>query len=146
MSTMKTVQVSMSLGPKFGMEGRVRNHTVRVDQPPTSGGEDTGPTPLEYFFISLAGCLGTLGRIVANQKRLSLRTMEVQIQGPLDVEILLGKSREGRTGFQEIKAFVKIDGDMTTDEKREFLREVDRRCPISDNIIAATPLSVELVE
>jgi uncharacterized OsmC-like protein len=146
MTTIKTVQVNMSLGPKFEMEGRVRGHTLRVDQPATSGGEDKGPTPLEYFFVSLAGCLGTLGRIVANQRRLSLRSMEVQIQGPLDVEVLLGKGSEGRVGFQEIKALVKIDGDMTPDEKREFVHEIDRRCPISDNISAATPLSVELVE
>jgi len=146
MAGTKKVQVGMTLGPKFGMESKIRDHVIRVDQPRTSGGDDTGPTPLEYLLVSLAGCIGTVGRIIANQRHFPLRSMDVQIEGDLDTEVLLGKKKEPRSGFIGIRALVKIDADMSAEEKRKLLHEIDERCPISDNIANATPVSVELVE
>jgi uncharacterized OsmC-like protein len=146
MPTMKKTQVQATLGEKFAMEAKIRDHVVRIDQPKMSGGQDAAPTPLEYYFVSIAGCLGTLGRIIANQKKIPLRSMEVTVEGEVDVEVLLGKSEESRTGFQSIVAKVKIDADMTREEKEEFLHEVDRRCPVSENTLNTTPMRVELVE
>ena len=142
----KNVQVSMTLGPQFAMESKIGNHVIRVDQPKANGGEDTGPTPLEYLFVSLAGCIGTIGRIMAHQRKLPLRSMQIDVSGDLDTEVLLGKKKEPRSGFTGIKALVKIDADMSPEEKRQFLHEVDLRCPISDNIANATPVAVELLE
>jgi uncharacterized OsmC-like protein len=36
---------------------------------------------------------------------------------------------------------VKMDADMTKEEKEAFLHEVDLRCPVSDNIHNATPMT-----
>jgi uncharacterized OsmC-like protein len=35
----------------------VRGHELRSDQPVADGGEDTAPTPTEYFLTSLAACV-----------------------------------------------------------------------------------------
>jgi uncharacterized OsmC-like protein len=35
----------------------IRQHTVRVDQPASDGGDDTAPTPSELFVASLASCV-----------------------------------------------------------------------------------------
>ena len=49
-----------------------------------------------------------------------------------------------RAGFQSITAKVKIDADLSEEEKKEFLEEVDRRCPVSDNLMKLTPVTVKL--
>jgi uncharacterized OsmC-like protein len=41
-------------------------------------------------------------------------------------------------------ATVKVDADLSDEEKKEFLEEVDRRCPISDNLMNTTPVEVKL--
>lgn len=146
MPKMKKTQVQATLGEKYAMEARIGDHLVRIDQPKMAGGQDTGPTPVEYYFVSIAGCLGTMGRLIANQRKIPLRSMEVTVEGELDVEVLLGRSQESRTGFQSIVAKVKIDADMTREEKEEFLHEVDRRCPVSENTLNTTPMRVELLE
>ena len=146
MAGLKKIAVAAKLGPKFTMETNIRNHIIRVDQPKMAGGDDMGPTPLEYQLVALAGCIGAIGRIVANQRRLPLRSMDIQVDGELDVDVLLGKAKEPRSGFTSIRALVKIDADMTPDEKREFLHEVDARCPISDNLARGTTVSVDLLE
>lgn len=38
-------------------EVTVRGHALRVDQPVTDGGQDTGPTPIELFVASVAACV-----------------------------------------------------------------------------------------
>ena len=115
-----------------------------VDQPAAAGGQDAGPTPLEYLFLSLGSCIGSIGRIVANQQRIPLRGMRVTVSGELDVNTLLGKGTENRAGFTAITAKVEVDGDLTQEQKQRFLEEVDRRCPVSDNLQRLTPVSIQL--
>ncbi len=139
----KTVVVESKLAGKFAIESDIRGHKVVIDQPANAGGADAGPTPLELLFSSLAGCIGTIGRIVAMQKRIDLRGMEIKVEGSLDVDGLLGKPIDGRTGFEGITVSVNVDADMTDEEREAFLHEVDRRCPVSENLLNATPVSVK---
>ncbi|MDF7801542.1 OsmC family protein [Pontiellaceae bacterium B1224] len=140
----KTVTVESTLNEQFVIESDVRGHKVIIDQPANAGGTDTGPTPLEMLFASLAGCIGTIGRIVAMQKRIDLKGMSIKVEGDLDIDGLLGKPIDGRVGFEGITLSVDVDADMTDEEKLAFLHEVDARCPVSENLLNSTPISVKL--
>lgn len=140
----KTVTVESKLGSKFVIESDIRGHKVIIDQPANAGGTDGGPTPLELVFASLAGCIGTIGRIVAMQKRINLRGMDIKVEGALDTDGLLGKPIEGRVGFEGITISVDVDADMTDEEKKAFIHEVDARCPVSENLLNATPINIQL--
>jgi uncharacterized OsmC-like protein len=140
-ATIKQVRVEAHLGERFKIESKIGNHTLIVDQPKMGGGDDAGPTPLEYFFLSLAGCIATIGRIAAKQKRINLRGMDVKVEGDLNVEGLMGRNPDGRSGFEGITVTVKMDADLTKEEKEAFLVELDRRCPVSDNIHSTTPMT-----
>jgi uncharacterized OsmC-like protein len=140
----KTVVVESKLGSKFLIESDIRGHKVVIDQPANAGGGDTGPTPLELMLASLAGCIGTISRIVAMQKRIELRGMEIKVEGSLDTDGLLGKPVDGRVGFEGFSIAVEIDADMTDAEKESFIHEVDARCPVSENLLNATPIHIGL--
>ncbi len=146
MATMKKVQIEARMGERFRVEAKVHNHLIVVDQPQAGGGDDGGPTPLEYLMVSLAGCISAIGRIIATQKKINLRSMTVRVEGELDMEVLLGKNQTDRAGFKGLKALVKVDADLSPAEKRNFLHEIDKRCPVSDNLSQLTPVSVELEE
>ncbi len=124
----------------FKIEVKARQHVAFVDQPPAGGGTDSGPTPLEYLFFSLASCVVTIGHIVAKQKHLPVRKIEVHVEGEVDTDVFMGKNSEARAGFSEIRVHTKIDADMSQEEKEAFVHEVDLRCPISDNISNLTPI------
>jgi uncharacterized OsmC-like protein len=144
MPNIKKVEVEATLGERFTVESHIRGHKVFVDQPAAAGGQDAGPTPLEYLFLSLGACIASIARIVANQKRIPLRGMKVTVSGELDVNTLLGKGTDGRAGFTGFAVAVDVDADLTREEKQAFLDEVDRRCPVSDNLQRTTPVRVEL--
>jgi uncharacterized OsmC-like protein len=132
------------LDEKFKIEVKAGEHLMVVDQPKAGGGTDAGATPLEYLFAALAGCIGTVARIVAMQKRIPLKGMDMKVEGAFDLETLLGKSKENRAGFAGIKVMLHIDADMTKQEKEDFIQEVESRCPVSDNIANLTPVVIEV--
>ena len=141
---MKTVSIEAKLGEKFKVEVKAGNHTLYVDQPQAGGGADEGPNPIEYLFTSLAGCIATAARIIAIQKRIKLNGMDMKIEGVFDTEIILGKSKENRPGVTGINVTLNIDSEMTKEEKKAFVEEIESRCPVSDNIENATPVKVEV--
>jgi len=145
MAKMKTIGIEAKLDDKFKIEVKAGDHIMYVDQTKAGGGTDAGATPLEYFFASLAGCIGTVARIIANQKRIKLNGMDIKVEGAFDLETLLGKSKENRAGFTGIKVTLNIDSDMSKEEKDAFVHEVESRCPVSDNIANITTVEIEVV-
>ena len=138
----KKLQIEIKQGAGFRTECRAGKFTLLIDQPSANGGTDAGPTPLDYQLIAVGGCIATVGRIVANQRRLAIRGIEVSVEGELDTDRLLGKPSPGRVGYVGITARVTIDADLTPAEKAKLLQEIDERCPISDNVRNATPVTV----
>ena len=121
------------------------SHPFVIDQPLAAGGTNKGPNPLEIFLSSMAACICTLGRIIADQRKIKLNGIEATSEGDIDKDFLMGKTTEGRAGFTEIRTYVKIDADMTAEEKNEFLNEIERRCPIADNIAFTTKVLAEVI-
>ena len=122
------------------------SHPFVIDQPKAGGGNDEGPNPLEIFLSGLPACICAIGRIMANQRRIILRGIDVEVEGDIDKDYLLGKTKKGRAGFTEIRSFVNIDADMSRTEKEEFLKEIAERCPIADNIAHTTALKPVIAE
>lgn len=129
----KTISVSASMEKGWAIHSEIREHKVVIDQPQASGGTNEGPTPLEYFLFSIAGCVGSIGRIAAHQKKITLNAMEINVEADLNPMGLMGQETEDRVGFQQIRISAKIDADLSDEEKKAFLDEVCDRCPLHDN-------------
>jgi uncharacterized OsmC-like protein len=142
----KTIAVETIQEAGYKLVSHIGNHTLYIDQPEAVGGTDAGPTPLQCFLLSWAGCLSAIARIVANQKGIALHAIKLKVQGELDPDRLMGGDHGERVGFTAITVEADIDADLSPEEKQAFLREVDARCPLSDNIGCATSLSVQLSE
>jgi len=140
----KTVKVEIKQGSGFRTECRAGKHVVIIDQPTPAGGTDAGPTPLDVQLMALGGCIAAIGRIIANQRKLAVRGIEITVVGEIDTDGLLGKPSPHRVGFSAITARVKIDADLSAAEKENLLHEIDERCPISENLKNITPASIVL--
>ncbi len=128
-----TIKLSAKMGAGFRTEIEC-SHPFVIDQPKAGGGTDEGPNPLEIFLSSLPACICAIGRIIAMQRRFELRGIEVDVEGDIDKDFLMGKTTEGRSGFTEIRSLVRIDADLTEQQKNELLHEIEKRCPIADNM------------
>jgi len=82
----------------------------------------------------------TIGHIIAKQRQLPVRKIEVHIEVELDTGVFMRNSTAVRAEFCGIRVHTKIDADMSQEQKEAFLRDIDARCPISDNIHNLTPI------
>ncbi|HOA98843.1 OsmC family protein [Candidatus Sordicultor fermentans] len=116
------------------IDTQVRNFTLSFDEPPSLGGEDSACNPVEGVLASLAGCLGIVSRVVAQEKNLPIEKIEIEVEGDLDPRGFMGQYDQVRPGLLAIRYQVKVNGDLSDEELKEFEEEVDRRCPVSDTL------------
>lgn len=141
----KTIAVSAALMGNFRVESEIRGHRVVVDQPLAAGGENAGPSPLEFACLSLAACVISIGQIIAKQRRIALRGLTATVEAEVEPDVYMGKSTDIRAGFLSYRVMVNIDADLSEAEKRALLADIDHRCPVSENLQHSTPVVLELV-
>lgn len=123
---------------------KARNFEIIVDEPVSLGGTDSAPNPVEYVLAALAGCLNVMSNLIAGEMGFELRALKIEISGVLNPDKLFGKSNAERSGYKSItvKLIPDCDADKGTLEK--WLKAVEDRCPVSDNIQHTTEVKVEL--
>lgn len=75
-----------------------------------------------------------------------IKSIKVDVEGDIDKDFLMGLTDQGRSGFTEIRSFVDIDADMTTQEKEDFIQEIAKRCPVADNILNISSVIPQLAK
>ena len=87
----------------------IRQFEVVVDEPPSAGGSDTGPTPTEFFLTSLASCFALSVYHAARKRSIEIPGMEVRVTGTYEglryahitVEVASSLDREKLQGLIE---------------------------------------------
>jgi uncharacterized OsmC-like protein len=145
MPRLKTYTVTTAVSEGSRAVTPIYKHELILDQPPAAGGRDEGPTPVDAFLATIGSCLGTISRIVAKQRGITLEKMVFIVSGEIDVDVLLGRSDKGRAGFTSIDIEADLESpDLDSQGKLEFLEEVDRRCPVSETVLNGTALNLSI--
>lgn len=109
---------------------KTRNANVRIDQ-------DTNPEPYEYLLAGVAGYINTLGRQIAQEQRLPLRSLQVEISGRP------GRGAPGRS-FESVDIILKPSAIAPLEALQKWLDEVQRRSPAFNTLLGATRVDVIL--
>ncbi|MFZ7133622.1 MAG: OsmC family protein [Eubacteriales bacterium] len=123
---------------------KARKFLMTIDEPENLGGANEGANPVEYLLGALSGCLNVVSHIVAKEMGFELRGLEIEIEGVLNPAKFMGKSDEERTGFKTIEVIMKADTDADEETLAKWLKVVEGRCPVSDNIANVTPIRITL--
>ena len=123
---------------------KARNFKIVIDEPLNLGGTDEGPNPVEYLLASYAGCLNVLGHIVAKEQDIDLLSLEIELEGDLDPDKIFGKPTDARPGYQEIRLKLKPECTASEEALDQWVKEVESRCPVNDNLLNSTPISVRV--
>lgn len=121
---------------------KARSFIFTVDEPPELGGSDAGPNPVEYVLGAFAGCLNVMGHLIAQEMGFTIKAMSIHIEGHLDPMSLLGKAPQVRPGFREIRARYEIETEATAEQLDQWLKTIESRCPVSDNLANTTPVRI----
>jgi len=80
---------------------------------------------------------------LGEHKRLVAQSILTELIKNFGMTERLKTSDDGRVGFEGFTITVDVDADMTDEEKEAFIHEVDARCPVSENLLNATPINVK---
>ena len=105
--------------------------------------ELSGASPYEYILAGFAGCINEIGKVVAAELNFELKSLQIEISGDLDFQKFEGIPTGERAGFSRIEIVLKPTTEATLEELQQWLKIVQFRSPVYDNLINSTP--VELV-
>ena len=97
----------------------VRSHELTVDEPESSGGDDTGPDPQEMLAVSLASCTAITMEMYAKRKGWELPDVEVAVE-------YQPAERGCPTRFDLV---VRIPSDLS-EEDAQRLMTIAAKCPV----------------
>jgi putative redox protein len=110
--------------------GRIRAHNVRTDEPPSLGGADSAPSPVELCLTALAACAVTTARMYAQRKGWPLVRAEAAVARPA--------APGGAIGLT-----LTLEGPLDDDQRRRIF-EIADRCPVHKMLAEATPIESRL--
>lgn len=121
-----------------------RQFKLVVDEPEDLGGTDENANPVEYILAGLAGCINVVGHLVAKELGFSIRKLNIEVTGNINADRLFGISNKERAGFKKIELKLVPETDASIETLTQWLKIVEDRCPVKDNLINTTPLALSV--
>ena len=109
------------------------------------GGPGSAACSGDLLLGALAACAQVTCQMVAAAMELSVRSIEVVVEGDLDLRGTLGMDREARVGFDEIRTRFEIDAPDADDEALDALmRKTERYCVVLETLRGSPKVKSEL--
>jgi len=110
------------------------------------GGPGTGACSGDLLLGALAACAQLTCQMVAASMGLAVRSVQVEVEGDLDLRGTFGVSREVPVGFEAIRLALRIEAPEASDEELQKLQEkTERYCTVLQTLRQAPSIDSELV-
>jgi len=123
------------------VDAEIRTHRVTIDEPPSLGGADAGPNPVELVLAGLGGCQAIALRVWAAKLDIAFDQVRVRVEGDLDVRGFFGVDESVRPGFSAIRVHAEISGPESSDRYDELYKAVEAHCPVQDIVTNGVPVT-----
>lgn len=98
----------------------IDNHELFTDLPKSLGGDDSAPSPHDYFDAALASCKALTVKLYAQKKDIPLTGVTVEVTHD---------AAEEQKGKYKLSVKLTLKG-VLTDQQRDVLLHVADRCPV----------------
>lgn len=137
-----SVQGESASAAKF--VAKTRHFKLVIDEPEDLGGTDENANPVEYILAGLAGCINVVGHLVAKELGFTITKLNIEVTGNINANKLFGHSDDERAGFKKIDLKLVPETDASIETLAKWLKIVQERCPVKDNLTNNTPVNVSV--
>jgi uncharacterized OsmC-like protein len=123
---------------------RIRDFVIECDEPPALLGTNRVPNPVETMLAALGSCLAVGFAYDAAASDIRLESLDISLEGDLDLRGFLGVSDDIRPGYQNIKATCSIKSDASREKIEELFKHVQRTSPVLDIIRNMEPITINI--
>ncbi|CAM5347553.1 TPA: OsmC family protein [Pseudomonas aeruginosa] len=126
-------------------QSHARDFTIVADEPTELLGTNTAPNPQELLMAALNACM-TVGYVAnAAAMGITVRSLEIDTIGSLDLRGFLGLDENVNPGYDEVQYTVRIDADGTPEQMEQIHQAVMRTSPNFANFARAIRMVPKLV-
>lgn len=123
-------------------ESRTEPMTIDGDEPPVLLGTNKAPNAVEAVLHALASCLSVGFVYNAAAQGITVESLDLELEGNLDLHAFLGLSEESRAGYQDISVTYRVEADAPDEKIDELCAYVQRTSPVMDIIRNPVPVTV----
>lgn len=120
----------------------IRDFVMEIDEPSALLGTNKVPNPVETILAALGSCLAVGFAYNAAARDINLESLEISLEGDLDLRGFLGVSDDVRPGYQNIKATCRVKSNSSLEKIEELFKHVQRTSPVSDIIGNVEPVTI----
>ncbi len=124
----------------------IRNFTIESDEPTFLLGSDKAPNAVEMVLAALGSCLAVGFAYNAAARGIALESLEIKLEGDLDLQGFLGTSDKVRPGYQNIRVVCKLKSNAPKEKIEELFKYVQRTSPVTDIVRNSMPVTMKLEE
>jgi uncharacterized OsmC-like protein len=130
----------------FLSEVKIRDFDpIPSDEPPSLGGTDTAPNPVEQLLGALGNCLAVGYAANASAAGITINDLRINLSGDLDLHTFLGL-KPGHAGYDRVSVEVHLDTDATDEQIAELHSKVTETSPVGDTFSNRVPVRIELAK
>ncbi|WP_339659920.1 OsmC family protein [uncultured Polaribacter sp.] len=130
MSKTQNAQVILS-NKNYLAEVKTRNHFLTIDEPVASGGDDNGPTPVEYLLTAIGGCVSITLRMYAARKGWDV--------GKITVNVTQQQESTSKGLKKWLTEDISFENDLSEEQKTKLL-EIAGKCPVAKMVKGETEI------
>ena len=127
-----------------GEHAQTANFEYDGDHPPVLCGKGNAPTPVEFLLHAIAACITAGIGNIASARGVELESVECTVEGDVDVQGLLGLSKDVRNGYEALRLTYKIKGDADEATLRKIVAQSQARSAVYDVLTNGVPVAIEL--
>lgn len=129
----------------FKSEATIRDFApVPSDEPAGLGGHDTAPNPVEQLLGALGNCLAVGYAANATAAGITLKDLEIDLEGDLNLHTFLGLDDEGHAGYHAIRANVRLDADASDEQIAALHQKVIGTSPVGHTLSRPIDVAIDI--
>lgn len=119
-------------------------HRLIADEPVDAAGTDAGPTPYELLSAGLGACTSMTMRVIAKRENIPLEGVEIQIANDRMYAKDCADCTSATGYIHRFDVRIKLIGSLT-EQQRERLLSVAKRCPVAKTLTSEIKIEETLV-
>lgn len=130
-----TTVLLRNVGDTYTTQITTERHAFFADEP-SPVGDDQGPTPYELLLGALGSCTSMTLLMYARRKGWPLTGVQIELAHGRDHARDCEDCEEATSSLETIERRIHLEGELS-DEQRERLMEIAKRCPVHKTLAAA---------
>ena len=143
-AAMITLKAEGAIGEGVTCSVQTSKALVEAGLHPGTGGSGMHACSGDMLLEALVACAGVTLNAVATALELDIGEARVRAEGDLDFRGTLGVAKDAPVGFQAIRLFFDIGGDLTEDQRATLMKLTERYCVVYQTLRASPVIDVNM--